>query len=675
MLDEDVAPLAIQSQEATAELGMSRASRAAMHLIVPVWGGSHVTTFLDLVLPLYLAPGNIPAAASEREVRLRIYTRERDTGLFTASATFQRARDQAEIDFVYMDDKIEIPHTTMSWCHKDALRFAGGRNAMTILLTADTIFADATLLRLGQLSDDGKRAVLVAGPRVIEEEMLEELARHWRKTEQTSITPEAFTALCLRHLHPISLSNTWNSNGYLNTHPSHLYWAVENEGFLAHCFHLHPLMVRPRLAEVKFDKTIDDDYMISAGFTSEEIHIVSDNLDLAVFSITGRQIIIGNDRQLVPSAAYVAYWARLFTHPYHRRLARAPICFYTQKTSPSWLRYEHEAQQVLDDIDHLLADGNFRLFFRRPDLFFDKILFDNQTLSFHPMREVLRSHIDELASASARQWHLALVRILLSREAFLLPSAISSWLRSTRYMRAIKRFAYTRYIDVARMYPKIDRLVFGRPPAVRLCHRQWLLLNSYALTLRKVASSAVGRTAVVYDKASVDHFAIEYLSTLFRKRAGDGSSPTLELFDDGVASGPLNCYDTLVYIETTGVGENMHRDLRGLATALCPGGCIHKIAVAGQGKKRALTINEDLGDLKLEVAASIGGWASRAVLRGLARLSALLRRTGRLEPFCALAIAPLGALLVPVLNCLARFIDASRRPAAPLLSYMVLSKR
>jgi hypothetical protein len=673
---EDVAPmpLGIRGRAISAELGTLCATRAAMHLIVPVWGVSHVTTFLDVVLPLYLTPENIPAVAGEREVRLRIYTRGCDTGLFVDSATFQRARDRAEIDFVYMDDKIEIPHMTMSWCHKDALRFAADCDAMTILLTADSIFADTTLLRLGHLSDQGKRAVLVAGPRVIEEEMLAELDKHWRKGDQARMTPETFTALCLRHLHPITLSHTWNGTGYLNTHPSHLYWAVENEGFLAHCFHLHPLMVRPRAGEVKFDKTIDDDYMTSAGFTSEEIHIVSDSLDLAAFSITGRHIVIGNDRPLVPSAAYVAFWATSFVQPYQRALARTPICFHTQKTSPAWRCHEDAAQRVLDDIDRLLTDGNFRLFIRRPDLFFDKVLLNHQTLSFHPMRDALRRRLDEPVSASARQWHRALLRILLSKDALLIGSSLLGWLHSGRYVLSLKRAIYPWYIDVVRLYPKIYRFVFGAPPAVRLCHRRWLFFHSYAVALEKAVSSAAGHMAVVSDDAA-DRSTIEYLNALIQECAGDRSYPTLRMLEDCVTDGALDRYDSIVYIEAKGRDEDRRQNLRGLLRSLRTGGRIHKIAIGGEKYEGLPTVEEDISGLTVEVETRIGGRASKAVLRGLSHASALLRRTGRLEPFCGLAVAPFGALLIPLLNRLAWLIDASGRPPAnPLVRYLVLLK-
>jgi hypothetical protein len=666
-------PLAntIEQRATKIESSADRAAidRAAMHLIMPVWGVSHVTTFLDLVLPLYLTPGNIPAAAGEREVRLRIYTRECDTELFMRSATFIRARESSVIDFVYMDDKIEVPHTTMSWCHRDALRFAAEHDAVTVLLTADTIFADTTLLRLGQLSDEGKTAVLVAGPRVIEEEMLEELGRHWRQGGEVDMTPGAFTALCLRHLHPISLSHAWNGSGSFNTHPSHLYWDIENEGFLAHCFHLHPMMIRPRAEEVDFKSTIDDDYMIAAGFTSDETYIVSDCRELAVFSITGRHIVIGNDRPLTASAAYVAYWATFFVQPYHRGLARTPIYFYTQKTSPMWRRHEEAAQQALDDVDRLLTDGNVLLFLRRPDLFLDKVLLNQRTLSFHPMRDVLRRQVDD--PASARQWHGAVVRTLWGKGVSLFASAFLDWLRSGHYVLSLKRAIYPAYVDVIRLYPKIYRVVFGQPPAVRLCHRRWLLLNGYASVLRKAAASAVGRIAVVYDRAA-DPAAIEYLSTLIRNRAQDGSYPTRLMREDGMIGGTPDRYDSIVYVETR--GGDLHQDLRRVVGALAPGGRIYKIAVGDEDGVGLPTVDGDLNGLTVEVEDRIGGRASRAVLHGLSRASALLRRSGRLQPLYGLAIGPFGALLIPLLNCLARLVDASAPPPAdPLVRYLVLS--
>jgi hypothetical protein len=152
----------------------------------------------------------------------------------------------------------------------------------------------------------------------------------------------------LAHLHPISSSHCWDSD-FFNTHPSHLYWKIEDDGLLARCFHLHPILVRPA-DDVNFRKTIDDDYIVQACPDPEMIHIVTDSDEICAFSMTPRDRIIGNGRPHRSSAAYVAYWSHLFTKPEYFVLADKVFHIDAGQTSPKWKTAEQESSEVLADI-------------------------------------------------------------------------------------------------------------------------------------------------------------------------------------------------------------------------------------------------------------------------------------------------------------------------------------
>ena len=260
----------------------------------------------------------------------------------------------------------------MSDCYRDALAKTKC-DVGFVFLAADSIIADGTFGTLGALADSGKRCVFVAGPRVVAESF-SAAVRNRRSVidEAIAIPPREMSKLGLAHLHPISSSHCWDSD-FFNTHPSHLYWKIEDEGLLARCFHLHPILVRPA-DDVNFRKTIDDDYIVHACLDPETIHIVTDSDEICAFSMTPRDVKIGNERPHRSSAAYVAWWSHRFTKPEHFVLAEKVVHIHVGQTSPKWKTAEQESDDVLADINVIRSRSNAYLFVFRPDLLIEKVV-------------------------------------------------------------------------------------------------------------------------------------------------------------------------------------------------------------------------------------------------------------------------------------------------------------
>ena len=175
-----------------------------------------------------------------------------------------------------------------------------------------------------------------------------------------AVPPREMSELGLAHLHPISSSHCWDSD-FFNTHPSHLYWKIEGEGLLARCFHLHPILVRPA-DQVNFRKTIDDDYIVHACPDPKTIHIVTDSDEICAFSMTPRDVKIGNERPHHSSAAYVAWWSYRFTKPEHFVLAEKVVHIHVGQTSPKWKNAEQESSDVLAEVKVIRSRSNAYLF-------------------------------------------------------------------------------------------------------------------------------------------------------------------------------------------------------------------------------------------------------------------------------------------------------------------------
>ena len=306
----------------------------ALQVIVPVWGERFVGDFLDVILPLHLSPGNVRALARRTGSAYVVYTSQRDVALFERDSCFQRMRRLVDTQIRIIPEPISTPHTAMSDCYRDAIVKAKGDVGL-VILAADSIVADGTLETLGALADWGKRCVFVAGPRLVAESFSAAIRNRRSVIDGgLAIAPREMSELGLAHLHPISNSHCWDSD-YFNTHPSHLYWKIEDEGLLARCFHLHPILVRP-VDNVNFRSTIDDDYIVHACADPETIHVVTDSDEVCAFSMTPRDTIVGNGRPHRSSAAYVAWWSYQFTKPEHFALAERVIHIHVGQTSPKW---------------------------------------------------------------------------------------------------------------------------------------------------------------------------------------------------------------------------------------------------------------------------------------------------------------------------------------------------
>jgi hypothetical protein len=344
-----------------------------LQVIVPVWGERFVRDFLDVVLPLHLSPENVPALARRTGSAYVLYTCQGDVPLFERNPFFQRMRLVVDTQIRVIPEPIVVPHETMSDSYRDALAKTKPGDVGFIFLAADSIIADGTFGTLGALADSGKRCVFVAGPRVVAESF--SAAIHNRRSvinEAMAISPREMSELGLAHLHPISSSHCWDS-AFFNTHPSHLYWKIEDEGLLARCFHLHPILVRPA-NDVNFRKTIDDDYIVHACPDPETIHIVTDSDEICAFSMTPRDVKIGNERPHRSSAAYVAWWSCRFTKPEHFVLAEKVVHIHAGQTSPKWKTAEQESIDVLADIRVIQGRSNVYLFVFRPDLLIEKTI-------------------------------------------------------------------------------------------------------------------------------------------------------------------------------------------------------------------------------------------------------------------------------------------------------------
>jgi len=152
--------------------------------------------------------------------------------------------------------------------------------------------------------------------------------------------------LAMSHLHPVSLSVFHNTKD-ANEWPSQLFFDVPGSGFIAHCFHLHPLMFIPQEFDTSFEGTIDADYLLNAYQDSNDIHILDDSdlfLALEPCDASYQLYKTGAGFDLQKISRFV----RDSTDSHHREFVIHPILFHYNDINPAWIQAEENANVYIN---------------------------------------------------------------------------------------------------------------------------------------------------------------------------------------------------------------------------------------------------------------------------------------------------------------------------------------
>src|SRR5262249_10028925 len=213
-------------------------------IVLPVWGEQYLERFLQYGLPTQLAPGNLPSMPTGSHYR--IFTLSHDARMLRKSAIFGRLRRLIPTSIHLIDDfDLSDSVGAMCECHMQALEEANRRNAVLVILHPDTIWSDGSFERMNRLVCSGKRAVMIACPRIDADTALPELRERYLLRDGTAIRGNSrqLVELGLRHLHPVAKAHLWED--YRNTYPAHYYWRVGQHGLLIRSFDLTHIVLKP----------------------------------------------------------------------------------------------------------------------------------------------------------------------------------------------------------------------------------------------------------------------------------------------------------------------------------------------------------------------------------------------------------------------------------------------
>lgn len=335
---------------------------AGWHFIVPVWGAEYTRCFVELCLPTFLAPGNIPSLPLRERHAFQIHTTPEDRAVIEASPAYRLLTRYMPVSF----HRVRVPDPTknanrfsvQSDCYRRAIRAADAADRAMIFMTPDMIAADGSLSNLAALADrPGVRAVLGTGVRLVKETVGAHLLEHHRSAADASIAigSRALVRTMLQNLHPIAQSHFFRGEGE-RIILANLYWRVGNEGLLARCFYLHPFLVYPRVKNAEFSNTVDSDYVEAACPDLAETRIITDSDEFCVCELSPASRTQKGALRSDPTE--IAKWMRQWTTPRHRTLINTALRLHTGVVDPSlWQRAERDAQSDVAGLLSLLHAG------------------------------------------------------------------------------------------------------------------------------------------------------------------------------------------------------------------------------------------------------------------------------------------------------------------------------
>ena len=323
------------------------------HLILLVWGDEYTKLFTDIGLPALLSDGNIPALARSFPTVFKIYTRPQDVPSIMASAAYRRLAPLVETQFLDFDPtRSGDKYAAMTACHRLALQEAAEKHAAVVFLAPDTIWADGSLATVARAAMAGKRAVMQGGLRVMRDTALPALSRFYVEgaTGVASVPPRALVRVALDHMSADFAAWFWDSPDF-SRNPANVYWRVADEGLIARCFHLHPLMLFPERKVADFISTLDDDLALLAIPRYESIHVVEDSDEIFHIDLFDGDARAGlNVLASGPTPHYLAEWALQCANLHHRRFVHHRLRWHTGPVTAAWKNVEAASDRVVGHV-------------------------------------------------------------------------------------------------------------------------------------------------------------------------------------------------------------------------------------------------------------------------------------------------------------------------------------
>lgn len=335
--------------------------------VTVVWGTDFTDAFLKVCLPSQLFPGNLVHFARHTDSIYQIYTTAKDADIIQKSNAFRDLSAIMPVEIAEISGMSYVgKYQAMTQCHAHFIRSSRDDDCAFVFMSPDIVWADGAFARLLELAEIGKRLVAIGSVRLTKETFVPALLKQYCKDDTLQpFTPRQLVNLALRHLHPVTKSQFWDTKKKHSTHFGHLIWPVNNEGLIVRLFHLFPLLVKPVDKDAVPIRATDSDadYTFKACPNFDDVYVIQDSDEMCYMDFTGLrqlcELTNPNNPNFVQSTENVAKWANQNTYALHREFVKHKIRFHWDDCSEKWRGVEQESDTVVETILLLIEDSGY----------------------------------------------------------------------------------------------------------------------------------------------------------------------------------------------------------------------------------------------------------------------------------------------------------------------------
>jgi hypothetical protein len=261
-----------------------------VRLITYAWGKEYIDKLLGFTLGSVLAPGNLPALASQFDCSVVIVTETRFFDYVKRHPTSRRIESICPLRLLPLDDIVGEP-----WQYGISLAYALFRGfaelgpAMTetylLFLNADFVLADGSYKSLIPHMLRGEPALLAPSYCTVAERVAPLLTSQCNaRTRILAMPPRELAALILEHRHNTISAKTINQQIVHFEYMDQLYWQVDANTLLGHQMPISMVAMRPEV--VLADLSTFWDWGIVYDFCpSQQLTVLGDSDDFLMLEL------------------------------------------------------------------------------------------------------------------------------------------------------------------------------------------------------------------------------------------------------------------------------------------------------------------------------------------------------------------------------------------------------
>jgi hypothetical protein len=340
-------------------LGRRSQSPSAIKIIMPVWGVRFISQFLEFTLPSLLAPGNVPTLAKALPCQFTVLTSGKNIHLFREHHAWRRLEQICSAEIEIIDDLITDRNhsTTLTLSYVRAIRQSGAQTLDTcfILLVSDYIMADGSLGHVLARMQSGASGVLAGNFQIIAEEAIPLLRRKLALTAtEIALPPRDLVRWACNHLHPATTASIVNYPLCHKAHTNRLFWRVNDGTLIGRFYLLHPIAVRPEVADFVVSSSFDYSF-IPEMCPSKNVVAITDSDNYLVVEIQPRDHEAKQVRLGPIEPANLAKSLSEWTTAEHRSNIQHTFVYHTSDLPAELSNVAHQADQFVDEVGRNLT--------------------------------------------------------------------------------------------------------------------------------------------------------------------------------------------------------------------------------------------------------------------------------------------------------------------------------